>query len=192
MKTKNSNQKTGVNIQASYDAYDLNGLPKKVNDNISAKIAANVKACILASGPMDGTRLKYYFERGVQALSTIVEDANFELDNVLIPQKSEITDIRFPESGAIIKVVKPFAVADGASTEGIGSAFSSIPMRDKYSQFIQYRMIMPTIAEPRVTMAITLSMPDELIEEIGGGDFTTRTNVVNKYVASVLKAYLDK
>ena len=44
MKTKNSNQKTGVNIQASYDAYDLNGLPKKVNDNISAKIAANVKA----------------------------------------------------------------------------------------------------------------------------------------------------
>ena len=192
MKAKDLRNKSGINIQTSYETYDINGLPKKVNDLISAKIAANVKASILASGPMDGTRLKYYFERGVQSLASLVEDANFELDNILIPQKSEITDIRFPESGAIIKVVKPFAVADGASTEGIGQTFSSIPMRDKYSQFIQYRMIMPTIAEPRVTMAITLSMPDELIEEIGGGDFTTRTNIVNKYVSSVLKTYLDK
>lgn len=143
---------------------------------------------------MSADKQAYFITLALRDIKNIIEVANFNLKNALRKSRPSITDVYFDRNGsASVDVVVPF---DYQSEEANKEDFSNITgafdleLRNEYKDLVSYKVSTPTVSHPQVSLELTITIPKALMQEIGVGNYDTRTKVLAKFVDNLIKKEL--
>ena len=139
---------------------------------------------------MDADKQAYYVSLALREVQSIVEMANFNLQNALTQGKPSITNMFFESSGASqVEIHLPFEMEARDDYSEVSGAFS-LELRKEYADLVTYKVKMPTATNPGVAVDITLTIPSALLSSIGADKYDTRTKVLQKYIEGLIKKSL--
>ena len=175
---------SAINSSVNKEAY---------NKKMAKMVASEVEESMQISVPQVGEtpeRVQYYLERAVQEVSNALADINFELSNILMGEEHEILDITSDSAGTTqVVVLKPFKIEDIRDISNAKNALSKLKIGEKFAKYVAVEV---TPNSDLLAVKLTISLPKEYVDYIGGDDYRKRAAAVDKAISKTIDTFLDK
>jgi hypothetical protein len=141
----------------------------------------------------DPQKITRYMERGMEEVKNLLNDLNYELDDVLSPGSVSITTIDFDNSGAsIVEINRSFDLKDSEKQMDIRTKSSQFTaLRPDFAKYITFTVRPPGNMSPEVIVQIKLRLPKALVEDIVGGpanqNWSKAGKAIESFVAKLIK-----
>lgn len=139
---------------------------------------------------MNADQQAYYLALALRDLQTVIDAANFNLDDIIEVGKPSISNMFFSRDGAAdVDAIIPLDIEPQEDYSGIPQAFK-LKQREEFKSLVSYSLNLPTAAKPTASVSLNLHLPASLVTSVGADKFDTRAKELQKYIEGMFKANL--
>lgn len=193
MKTADKVSKVATKVIHAAAVADFNvikSIPKVLHASITEAVKVDGDKNTPSLSATDPDKAKHYIQRGIEEVSKMMDDLNFELNDALGKGKTELSSISLPEDGtAVINLKKSMSIEDEDVLKAIAPASRKMTIRDEFGRFVSFNITPPANLSKDVVLTVRVIVPSNVVDTMvkSRADVGKVGKSIEKYGKSLIK-----